>query len=106
MSWELKWEGRATDFVPDLLLVSGSPGAVAHYTKTTLWELIQSAGERNPHAWVEVVAQGWEEKSEPGSGAMALTFKIAADSPSEISQAVRAQQPIDLLRRPAAETPA
>lgn len=103
MGWELKWEGRATDFVPDLLEAAGHPGAVAFLAKEALWEAVQSAGERNPSAWVEVKAQGIENKEEPGSGKVTIMMEVREDAPDKpmdkVQEQLRRQQPISLLDR-------
>ena len=98
MSWELKFEGRATDFVPDLLRASGAPGPTAQLAKEALWVALQGAGERNPRAWVNARAQGYENKEEPGTGQMTIMISVKGDAPSAIDQELMRQQPVDLLR--------
>lgn len=95
MTWNLGWEGRATDFVPDLLQTVGKPGPVASAAKDALWASVQAVGERDASAWVKVTANGWEAPDKPGLGQFTMTVMVL-EEPGEIQKRLADQQPVDL----------
>jgi hypothetical protein len=95
MSWNISWEGRATDFAPDLLQTLGKPGRVAQIARDVLWEGVQRAGEQNSEAWVRVSGHGWEQPDNPGLGKMVITVDLIPE-PSDVSKQLAAQKPMDL----------
>lgn len=96
-SWSTEWCGTATDFMPDLLAISGKPGRIAAVATDAIWESIQKIGEQDVHAIVRVVAQGYDEKDSPGIGRFSIALSVEPE-PSEIQRQLEAQQPVDLLR--------
>lgn len=97
MTWTLHWSGRAVDFIPDNLLVSGKPGRVAAKTKDVMYNFAQSVGEQDSASWVEMRANGWEEP-DPGFGHINLDLRVHAE-PGELEKRIVAQQPVDLTSR-------
>lgn len=95
-SWSMKWTGRATDFVPDLLVVTGKPGRVAALAKDLLYEAAQAMGDKDPQAFVSLGCSGWDEREDVGHGHFTMVVEIDGP-PSEIQQSLTDQQPVNLL---------
>lgn len=95
--WSSRWEGRATDFAPELLTTAGRMGPLGAAAKDAAWEAIQRAGEADPTAWVVVAIEGWDDKEHPGQGHITVSMYVKSN-PSEIEDHIRRQQPVDLLR--------
>lgn len=105
MSWNLKWEGRATNYVPDLLRTTGRPGRMAHVAREAIWEAVQGIGEHNHDAYARVQANGWEDAQQPGLGQFNLAIAVIPE-PGEIATKLRDQQPVSLHSRSGDVTPA
>lgn len=94
-SWNLIYEGRATDYMPERLRALGSPGTVASVARDAIWEAVQAIATRDSAAWVRVTVGGWETQENPDHGQFQLNF-LVTDEPSQISLDIDQQQPIDL----------
>lgn len=95
MTWNISWEGRATDFEPNLLNTLGKPGKVAQIARDALWEAVQKAAEADGQAWVKVSGHGWEHPTDLGLGKMVLSVELMPE-PGEIQTKIAEQQPVDL----------
>ena len=98
MSWHSKWEGRATDFAPDLLAMRGNPGRTAFVARTAAWESVQGVAEQDVHAWVELKIEGMDDPDNPGLGRFSVSV-VVKEEPSGVLADVHAQRPHDLLER-------
>lgn len=105
MSWSTEWGGRATDFEPSLLRTMGKAGATAQIAVDALYGAVQSIGERDPLAWVRVVARGHEEKDQPGLGTFSIEVTVVGDEDSPVRDQLEANRPVDLLSTSGAGAP-